>query len=130
MSMYYVKRRRIMELTLYTEDYFSAAHRIEGYDGKCARMHGHTWKVCVWVRGDEAEKASDGILWDFNDLRETVSDLDHTVLNDVLGNPPTVENITVYVLTKLKMGHPALAFRVRVYENIVSRRSYCEAGDF
>jgi 6-pyruvoyltetrahydropterin/6-carboxytetrahydropterin synthase len=33
--------------TLHTEFTFDAAHFIEGYDGKCARMHGHTYKVHI-----------------------------------------------------------------------------------
>ncbi|MBR3731611.1 MAG: 6-carboxytetrahydropterin synthase, partial [Spirochaetales bacterium] len=44
-----------MQITIYTEDYFDAAHHLENYNGKCAERHGHTWQVCVWVRGDESQ---------------------------------------------------------------------------
>jgi 6-pyruvoyltetrahydropterin/6-carboxytetrahydropterin synthase len=119
-----------MLLTLYTEEYFSAAHCIEGYDGKCSQLHGHSWKVCVWVMGDESQKLANGILWDFNNLKKITSGFDHTYLNDTLKMNPTVENITAYVYAALKKEHNALSFKVRVYENLLSKQSYCEAGDF
>jgi len=119
-----------MILTLYTEEYFSAAHRIEGYDGKCSRMHGHTWKVCVWVRGDESKKQANGLLWDFNNLKKITSRMDHEYLNEALGINPTVENITAYVYIELKKDYGELSFRIRVYENLLSKHSYCQAGDY
>ncbi len=119
-----------MLLTLYTEEFVSAAHRIDGYDGKCSELHGHSWKVCVWVRGDESQKLDTGILWDFNNLKKITGRLDHSYLNDTLAVNPTVENITTHIYTALKKDHGALQFKVRVYENLLSKESFCEAGDF
>jgi 6-pyruvoyltetrahydropterin/6-carboxytetrahydropterin synthase len=119
-----------MILTLYTEEYFHAAHFIDGYEGKCSKMHGHSWKVCVWIKGDESLKLKTGILWDFNNLKKIVSMLDHSVLNEVLETNPTVENITAHIYTTCKIGSPGLSFRVRVYESILPKKSFCEAGDF
>jgi 6-pyruvoyltetrahydropterin/6-carboxytetrahydropterin synthase len=119
-----------MRITLYTEEFFNAAHLLEGYDGKCSKLHGHSWKVCVWVRGDETQKTADGILWDFNNLKKIISSFDHAYLNDVLGMNSTVENITSYIYNTLKIHYGALSFKVRVYENLLSKHSYCEAGDF
>jgi 6-pyruvoyltetrahydropterin/6-carboxytetrahydropterin synthase len=119
-----------MFLTLYTEEYFSAAHHIEGYDGKCSQLHGHTWKVCVWVKGNETIKQANGILWDFNNLKKITNSFDHTCLNDTLEDNPTVENITANIYKDLKNENAELLFKVRVYENLHSRHSYCEAGDF
>ncbi|MBO6236691.1 MAG: 6-carboxytetrahydropterin synthase, partial [Schwartzia sp.] len=28
---------------------FDAAHRVEGYPGKCDRLHGHTWTIAAKV---------------------------------------------------------------------------------
>ncbi len=119
-----------MMITLYTEEYFSAAHCIEGYDGKCAQLHGHTWKVCVWVRGDETLKQANGLLWDFNNLKRVTSSFDHAYLNDAIEGNPTVENLTAHIYGELKRDYAGLGFKVRVYENLHSRQSYCEAGDF
>ncbi|MEQ8237024.1 MAG: 6-carboxytetrahydropterin synthase, partial [Syntrophomonadaceae bacterium] len=35
----------MFEVTV-TQD-FAAAHRLYGYQGQCANLHGHTWKVQV-----------------------------------------------------------------------------------
>lgn len=119
-----------MELTLYTEDYLNSAHRLVGYDGKCSELHGHAWKVCVWVKGEEAQKNSIGLLWDFNHLNKIIKDLDHAYLNEAIGMNPTVENLVSYIYQRLKAETPQLKFRLRIYESIVKKESYCEAGDF
>jgi len=40
-----------MIITLYTEEFFNAAHLLENYNGKCSEIHGHTWKVSLWIKG-------------------------------------------------------------------------------
>jgi 6-pyruvoyltetrahydropterin/6-carboxytetrahydropterin synthase len=117
-----------MLLTLYTEDYFDSAHFIENYDGKCAQLHGHTWKICVWVRGDDS-LLENGILWDFGNLKRLTNEFDHKNLNEVLKINPTAENLVMYVYHKLKAQYGRLGFKVRIYEKIIKKESYCEAGD-
>ncbi len=119
-----------MTLTLYTENYFDSAHFLENYDGKCSNLHGHTWKIAVWVRGDSSQLDKIGLLWDFTNLKKILDGLDHKILNDVLKKNPTAENITIYVFQKLKSDFENLLFKVRVYEKIIGEGSYCEAGDF
>jgi 6-pyruvoyltetrahydropterin/6-carboxytetrahydropterin synthase len=119
-----------MELTLYTEDFFDSAHFIADYVGKCAQLHGHTWKVCVWVRGREEEMAKNGILWDFGILKKAAKKLDHGQLNEIVPVNPTSENLAIYFYRELKKDRPELLFRIRLYENISSRQSWCETGDF
>ncbi|MCK4798383.1 MAG: 6-carboxytetrahydropterin synthase [Spirochaetes bacterium] len=119
-----------MQLTLYTEEVISAAHFLKGYQGKCSQMHGHTWKICVWVKGDEKEKDVVGILWDFSNLKKVVYELDHKFLNDVIKQNPSVENISLFVYEMIKNDFPNLSFKVRIYESIIKKESYCETGDF
>jgi len=119
-----------MKLELYTEDFFSSAHIINNYPGKCSRLHGHTWKVSVWVRGDEKDLDSNGILWDFSNLSDSIEELDHKFINDIVQVNPTAENLTLYLYKKIKSAAPYLEFRVRVYESLVKKESWCEAGDF
>lgn len=119
-----------MKLTLYTEDFFNAAHSLSDYVGKCASVHGHTWKVCLWIRGDESEIAPNGLLWDFGNIKKVKNELDHKNLNDILDFNPTVENLSLYLYKKLKKESPALEFTIRIYENALSKNSYCELGDF
>jgi 6-pyruvoyltetrahydropterin/6-carboxytetrahydropterin synthase len=119
-----------MQLTLYKEDFFDASHRLNDYEGKCAQSHGHTWKICIWVRGEEKDLQPNGVLWDFSNIKEITNEFDHQFLNEVITKNPTAENLTIYVYKKLKKEYKNLKFFVRIYENALSRLAYCQAGDF
>ena len=119
-----------MTLTLYKEDFIDASHRLNDYDGKCSNIHGHTWKICIWIRGDEADLQPNGILWDFGNIKKITSMLDHKNLNEVLPDNPTAEHITLFIYRQLKKDYPHLLFKIRVFENAVSKLAYCESGDF
>ncbi len=119
-----------MIITLYTEEFFNAAHLLENYNGKCSEIHGHTWKVSLWIKGEENQKDQVGLLWDFNNLKKIVYQFDHKNLNNVLPVNPSVENITKYIYDHLKKEYQDLSFKVRVYENTIKKESYCEIGDF
>lgn len=118
-----------MELLLYTEGFFDAAHFIVGHEGKCSSLHGHSWKIAVWVKGNESSIDSKGIMWDFGNVKKITEELDHKNLNEVMPGNPTAERIMIYIFNKMKFDRPDLLFKVRVYENIVSKVSYCEGGD-
>ncbi|HPO48724.1 MAG TPA: 6-carboxytetrahydropterin synthase QueD [Spirochaetota bacterium] len=119
-----------MELTIYTEDFFDSAHFLENYEGKCSRLHGHTWKVSVWVKGDDANRDKSGILWDFGNIKEITESLDHKVLNEVLNESPSAEYLALYIYKELKLRNSNLKFKVRLYEKIYPKEAYCETGDF
>jgi len=85
---------------------FHAAHFLRGYEGKCARLHGHTWRVKAAVTGGSLGQA--GMVMDFHDLKavlgETVAPFDHACLNDL--EPfdrisPTSENLARHVYEDL-----------------------------
>ncbi len=83
---------------LMVEERFASAHQLRGYKGKCEQMHGHNFKVQVFVSADMLNKIDLAI--DFHDLRamvrETVSNLDHALLNEVFPFTeinPSSENI-------------------------------------
>ena len=118
-----------MDLLLYTETFFDGAHYIEGHEGKCAALHGHTWKVCDWVKGAESQLDGNGILWDFGKIKAICERFDHKNLNEVIEGNPTAERIVSEIYRSIKTERPDLRFRVRVYENIASRESWCEGGD-
>lgn len=84
-----------MELDLDVDFDFAAAHRLPLYDGPCFRMHGHTYKLRVSLRGTPDPKT--GMLMDFEEIRRVVTEhvvgvFDHQVLNDFIENP-TAENV-------------------------------------
>jgi 6-pyruvoyltetrahydropterin/6-carboxytetrahydropterin synthase len=56
---------------------FDAGHRIVGHKGKCARLHGHTYKVHIMVAGKVIKP---GFVVDFGDLKDLVNEWDHRLL--------------------------------------------------
>ena len=112
---------------LRVESHFDAAHKLDGYNGKCSELHGHTWKVEVFVTGVELDKI--GMLVDFkilkSRLKEITEKLDHSLLNDFkeVGNP-TSENISKYIFKNLRdLPKDVRLEKVRVWE---SPSSWCE----
>ncbi len=74
--------------------------------GKCARLHGHSYRLEVAVRGPLLESGpATGMVVDFDDLAEIVGPcvvdrLDHSSLNDLIPNP-TAEEIALWIWTEL-----------------------------
>lgn len=84
---------------------FEAAHRLPRLPAthKCHRMHGHSFRVTVRVRGPIDPEL--GWVVDFAELEEAWRplhrQLDHNVLNEVPGlENPTSEMIAVWILER------------------------------
>ena len=93
---------------------FEAAHLLPNVpDGhKCKRLHGHSYRVRVHVRGDLDPEL--GWVVDFADIRKAckpvISQLDHYYLNDVEGlENPTSERIAQWIWDRLKPDLPILS---------------------
>jgi 6-pyruvoyltetrahydropterin/6-carboxytetrahydropterin synthase len=99
-----------MKLGVVTE--FDAAHLLPGYQGKCARLHGHTYQVEIVVEG---EVGKDGFVMDFYQLKRIIAgalqDLDHGYLNDILPNP-TAETIARWISDRLVQDLDGTAVRL------------------
>jgi 6-pyruvoyltetrahydropterin/6-carboxytetrahydropterin synthase len=67
-----------MKTRIYKETYFEASHRLLHYEGKCFRLHGHQWRVEVWVAGEIDEKTK--IIVDYNCIKEVIQQFDHQVI--------------------------------------------------
>ena len=85
---------------------FDAAHSLRGYDGKCARLHGHGYRVQVTIEGSELDDL--GMLIDFRRVkatcREIVDELDHAHLNELPAfrqTNPTCENLARHLCERL-----------------------------
>jgi 6-pyruvoyltetrahydropterin/6-carboxytetrahydropterin synthase len=67
-----------MRSRIYKEVTFDASHRLLHYQGKCAHLHGHRWKVEVCIEGETGEES--GILIDYNMIRTIIERYDHQVI--------------------------------------------------
>ena len=91
---------------VYVATQFEAAHRLVGDFGPATRMHGHTYRVEVILRG---ERLSDsGVLYDIGELRSAVEDLaaslhyrDLNDVTDLAGVNTTAEAVADYCWEKL-----------------------------
>tara|TARA_Y100001934_G_scaffold98729_1_gene121538 strand:- start:123 stop:563 length:441 start_codon:yes stop_codon:yes gene_type:complete len=99
---------------------FHAAHRQLDYDGKCAYVHGHTWRGTFVVRAERFPRLEKlDMSLDFGALKGIFKFLDHkmlvaardaTFLNADLfepkgvvvmpGDNPSVENVAAYCLDR------------------------------
>ena len=67
-----------MRTRIYKEVFFEATHRLIHYRGKCFRLHGHQWRVEIWIEGTADERT--GIVLDYNCIKEVVGQFDHQVI--------------------------------------------------
>ncbi len=100
---------------------FEAAHRLPNLpeDHKCARLHGHSYQVRIYVEGDLDPK----LEWvvDFADIKQAfdpiLRQLDHYYLNDIEGlDNPTSEVVVRWIWQRLKPRLPSLS-KIQVAES-------------
>jgi 6-pyruvoyltetrahydropterin/6-carboxytetrahydropterin synthase len=107
---------------------FEAAHWLPNVPAghKCRRMHGHSFRGEVAVRGEV--DAHTGWLIDFGDLRQAVDPivdrLDHYLLNEIEGlENPTAEMVAIWIWRQLAPAIPQLQ-RITIEETCTSRCHY------
>jgi 6-pyruvoyltetrahydropterin/6-carboxytetrahydropterin synthase len=100
---------------------FDAAHYLphapEGHPNR--RLHGHSFRVVVCLDG--MPDAETGLIRDFGEVNEELStvrdELDHRFLNEIEGlEKPTLENITLWLWTRLQTPLPELA-RIEIHRD-------------
>lgn len=109
---------------------FEAAHRLPHVpaDHKCARLHGHSFRAYVVLRGNPDDES--GWIVDFADVAAAWAPLhdalDHRYLNEVPGlENPTTENLARWVYTRLLSSEIGkFLYRVVVSETCTSGGSY------
>lgn len=121
---------------------FEAAHSLPNYEGKCSRLHGHSYKLEVTVSGgidtmsiirafqnDEPILAKEGMVIDFSELKRHIKSVvevyDHSNLNDhfIL---PTAEFMVVQIFRDLKskLGNSVKVESVKLWETEDSYAEY------
>lgn len=120
--------RQVTRAEIFKEFTFEAAHRLPNVpaDHKCARLHGHSYRVEIRVEGEVGEES--GWVVDFADLsaafKPLLAQLDHYYLNEVSGlENPTSEVLAKWIWDRLQPSLPGLT-EVLVRETCTSGCSY------
>lgn len=102
-------------LEIVREYRFEAAHTLVWHPGKCSRIHGHSYRVEVAIRGPLDQR---GVVVEFGELDQLVNpaieELDHRDLGQVIDNP-TAERIAAWLFGRLVDDLPGLQW-VRLWE--------------
>ena len=112
-------------MNVFKEFTFEAAHRLPNVpaDHKCARLHGHSFRVAIHVEGEVG--ADTGWVLDFAEIERAFAplhdQLDHRYLNEIEGlDNPTSEQVAMWVWERLEIVLPTL-------DKVVVRET-CTAG--
>lgn len=117
-----------MHTEIFREITFESAHRLpqvpEGH--KCGRLHGHSYRARVWVRGEVDPQL--GWFMDLGVLREKLEPvrlaLDHRYLNEIEGlENPTSEVVARWMWERLAPALPGLV-RIEIMETCTSGVRY------
>jgi 6-pyruvoyltetrahydropterin/6-carboxytetrahydropterin synthase len=97
--------------------HFAAAHQLRGFKGPCENLHGHNWKIEVYVASDTLNDA--GMVVDFAVIKEKtgaiIKKFDHRFLNDLepfKDRNPSSENIAQYIAERLSSELNSATMRV------------------
>ena len=105
--------------------HFAAAHQLSMVAKKCENLHGHNWKVEVYIASENVNDA--GVVMDFGEIKKHLADiknsLDHRFLNELEcfqhGNPSS-ENIAKFIAEAMqeKVTEPGIRVsRVSAWES-------------
>lgn len=115
-------------MEIFTEFQLESAHFLPSVPmgHKCRRIHGHTYRVLVYLSGPVAPHT--GWIMDFSDIKKAFEPihekLDHRFLNSVPGlENPTSENIAKWIWDNLKPNLAQLS-KIVIYETCASGCSY------
>ena len=113
---------------------FCAAHFLSHYHGKCENLHGHNYRVRLWVQGEKLDEG--GMLADFSLLKKALNEsidlLDHSNINDmeIFQNDPSAERIAklIFDMAEKKLSELGIESKllcaVDVFENARSMARY------
>lgn len=132
---------------------FDAAHMLDGHCGKCNNLHGHTYKLKIYVFSNELlnDISSNGMVIDFKDLKEIakpiVDKLDHSFIYNLnndnessianilikdnkkvfpINMRTTCENLSKYIYDSLKPMFKNYKIAIKLFETPTSSCYYSE----
>ena len=90
---------------------FEAAHLLQGYDGRCGSLHGHSYKLEVTVSCPEGVRKSNafGFVMDFKKLDKILDDYipDHCFMTNVTNGVGTAD---------YDIGEVVRSYNMRIFE--------------
>lgn len=111
---------------------FAAAHRLSMVTEKCENLHGHNWRIELFVKADKLNDA--GVVIDFGiikrHLRGILEYLDHKYLNEIdefKKINASSENIAKFIADEMdeKIEEPEISIsRVTVWESDDAAATY------
>ena len=118
--------------TLKKKFMFEAAHFLPHHDGKCRRLHGHSWVGWVEVSGTELKTSGSetGMVQDLGAISAAVKPmveeyLDHYCLNDKLPlESPTSEAVAQWIFQHLEKEGQVQPSAVTIEETCTSACTY------
>lgn len=132
---------------------FDMAHLLDGHDGKCQNLHGHTYKLQVEITGDLSPLGSKkSMVIDFSDLKTIIKKailepMDHAFIYDetnereskiakllqsldskTFGVPfrTTAEELARFIFNRLKYDEKLAVSTIRLWE---TPTSFCEYSE-
>ena len=122
-SLQVIVSRKELKVLIAKEFTFDAAHKLLKYNGPCANLHGHTYKLQVTLSGPVLKN---GMVFDFVDLKKIVTEkviskLDHKFINKII-KQSTAENIVIWIWKQLKKDLPL--YEIMLWETPTSFVAY------
>ena len=86
---------------------FEAAHALEGYDGRCREIHGHSYRLYITIKGEpinDPDSPKYGMVMDFGALKRIVNEqiidrLDHSFM---MRRTPEAEQIAAEICSRFQ----------------------------
>ncbi len=140
-----------MRIRITKEFHFEMSHCLNNYDGLCANIHGHSYKLFVCLRGEpnqDKTSSSYGMVMDFSQLKKIVQKqildwLDHSLIIEqhssfikeveklstkktIVNFQPTCENLVLAIKDKIQPLLPTDVelFSIRLYETASSHAEW------
>ncbi len=114
---------------LKTETTFDSAHFLSGYAGKCANVHGHTWRIVAEIYSEKLNTNGQcrDMVVDFGDFKRELKNLakkyDHTLIyeKDTL-KPETISALSDenFSITEVDFRPTAEKFAEHFYNQLTS----------
>lgn len=122
----------MQEWIIYKEFRFEAAHTLPHHEGKCRRLHGHSWVGRIYVKGNELinEGSQQDMIIDYGEIKKYIQPLldqflDHYYLNETTGlENPTSEVLAKWMYEKLEVAKLPGLHAVEIHETCTSGCMY------